>query len=343
MRLTRRSCLLLGGGTLALGAGGLAWADRPGVTDGPIRIEVRAYPLGRFAAGAGDERRLGVLEFRSGLELQADYDGFGGFSGLWRSPDGSELVAISDNAQWLTARIATAGPNLSGLTDFVMAPILGGDGRPLRRTSSYDTEALALAGATAYLGVERTQEVLRFNWAKDGVAGRAQPVPVPAGLREWPRNKGIEALGVAPTRSPLAGALVIVSERARWEEDRPTEGFILTGPRQGAFEVLRSDGYEITDLAFRPSGDMLILERRFTIFRGVAARIRRIGAEGIRPGALLDGPVLFEADAGYQIDNMEGLALHRNAAGETILTLISDNNFSVLQRTLLMEFALMED
>jgi hypothetical protein len=37
---------------------------------------------------------------------------------------------------------------------------------------------------------------------------------------------------------------------------------------------------------------------------------------------------------------MEGIAAHRSASGETILTLISDDNFSALQRTLLMQFAL---
>jgi hypothetical protein len=48
----------------------------------------------------------------------------------------------------------------------------------------------------------------------------------------------------------------------------------------------------------------------------------------------------MEADLGYQIDNMEGLAMHRNAQGETILTLVSDDNFSPVQRTLLLQFAL---
>jgi hypothetical protein len=36
---------------------------------------------------------------------------------------------------------------------------------------------------------------------------------------------------------------------------------------------------------------------------------------------------------------MEGLTLHRDGA-ETVVTLISDDNFSPLQRTLLLEFAL---
>jgi hypothetical protein len=86
---------------------------------------------------------------------------------------------------------------------------------------------------------------------------------------------------------------------------------------------------------------MLLLERRFVPLFGIAFRIRRVPLATIRPGALLDGEVLIEADLGYQIDNMEALAVHR-AGGRTILTLFSDNNFSILQRTLILRFALDE-
>ena len=57
-------------------------------------------------------------------------------------------------------------------------------------------------------------------------------------------------------------------------------------------------------------------------------------------GSAVDGPVLMEADLGYEIDNMEGLAVHRAANGDTVLTLVSDDNFSVIQRTLLLQFTL---
>ena len=43
---------------------------------------------------------------------------------------------------------------------------------------------------------------------------------------------------------------------------------------------------------------------------------------------------------GFQIDNMEGLSVHRDARGALVLTLISDDNFSPLQRTLLLQFTL---
>ena len=75
-----------------------------------------------------------------------------------------------------------------------------------------------------------------------------------------------------------------------------------------------------------PSGDVLLLERRFTWLTGIAMRLRRIASSDIVPGALVDGPALMVADMAYQIDNMEGLSAHTGPDGGTILTMISDMN-----------------
>ena len=42
----------------------------------------------------------------------------------------------------------------------------------------------------------------------------------------------------------------------------------------------------------------------------------------------------------FNIDNMEGIAVHKSRNNETIVTLISDDNFNFFQRTLLMQFKL---
>lgn len=341
--LSRRSLLGFGAAALGCAAAARMASAEPKGTDEPVSIEVRATPLDHFSAGDKERRVFGALTFRAGLDLRSAYEGFGGLSGLWRSADGRSIVALTDNAQWLTALVATANGRLSGLADVVMAPILGADGRPLRHTRAYDTEALAIANGVAYVGIERVHEVRRFDWARDGIRAKGQPVAVPPEAKRLPSNKSLEAIGVAPPKHPLAGAVIAIAEQARPGESTPTRGFILTGPRKGAFDVARSDEYDITDLAFLPSGEMLLLERRFSILRGPAARIRRIGADAIAPGATVDGPAIFEADAGYQIDNMEGIALHQDASGTTIVTLVSDDNFSPLQRTLMLEFALSDD
>jgi len=69
-------------------------------------------------------------------------------------------------------------------------------------------------------------------------------------------------------------------------------------------------------------------------------RIRRIPVAELKPGKLIEGEVLLEATDRLNIDNMEAIAVHRSRAGETILTLMSDDNYSPLQRSLIMQFAL---
>jgi len=69
-------------------------------------------------------------------------------------------------------------------------------------------------------------------------------------------------------------------------------------------------------------------------------RIRRISPAELNPGTLIEGEVLLEAADNLNIDNMEAIAVHRSASGETILTLMSDDNFSPLQRSLIMQFAM---
>lgn len=340
MRLTRRSVLFGGAAAVAVGAGGVALAQRPSAVLAPTALAVRATAIDRFSVADPDRRRFGALTFRSGLVLTSDTGGFGGFSGLSRSADGRQIIAVADNAQWLTARVETSDGHLSGLSNAIVAPIVGADGRPLRRTRHYDTEGFTLAGGTAYVSVERDHAVMRFDWAQGGVRSRGQQIAIPAEARDLPSNSGLEALGVAPPRTPIAGALVAIAERAAGG-DAPTLGFILTGPRAGTFKVSRSGDYDVTDLAFLPGGDLLLLERRFSLFGGLNARIRRIRGDAIRAGALLDGPVVFETEPSQQVDNMEGMAVHEEA-GEAIVTLISDDNFRSFQRTLLLEFALRE-
>ena len=45
----------------------------------------------------------------------------------------------------------------------------------------------------------------------------------------------------------------------------------------------------------------------------------------------------------YQIDNMEGLDVWRRGDGALIVSIISDDNHSILQRNLYLEFKLLEE
>ena len=59
---------------------------------------------------------------------------------------------------------------------------------------------------------------------------------------------------------------------------------------------------------------------------------------------MITGVTLLDVGADtHEIDNMEGLAVHTDATGTVVLTLVSDDNFnSYLQRSVLLQFALTE-
>jgi hypothetical protein len=304
-------------------------------------ITMRAQPLPSFDTRHPGQRQFGLLEYRGGLVLKSDFSEFGGLSALRVQPDGAKFIALSDHGWWLRGRFTYEGTRPTGIADAEMAPILGGDGKPLYARRWYDTESIAQDGGTLYVGIERVNRIVKLDYGHDGLLARAQPIDIPVGVRTLPNNKGLEALVFVPRHLPLGGTLVAISERGLDRSGNLT-GFLIGGPRPGTFALRRSADYDVSDAALLPGGDILVLERKFSWTTGLFIRIRRIALAQLKPGALVDGPVLFEADLGYEIDNMEGLSVHRAMSGELVLSLISDDNFSALQRTLLLQFTLVE-
>jgi hypothetical protein len=308
--------------------------------DPSAKIEVRARPITAFEPGDPQRTRFGALTFRGGLELTSPHPHFGGLSAIRLEADGARFLSVSDKGHWLRGRIVYDGKRPVSIADAEMAPVLGHDGKPLAARGWYDTEALARDGDTVWLGIERVNRIVRLDVGRDGLSARAQPVPIPPGIAKLPHNKGLECLEFVPAGLPLARTLIAISERGL-DDAGNIKGFLLQGSQRSEFSVRRIGDFDVTDCAVTPKGDLLVLERSFSRLRGAGMRIRRVPLASLTPGATVDGPALIEADMGYQIDNMEGLSVHRDA-GALVLTLISDDNFSMIQRTLLLQFTLDE-
>jgi hypothetical protein len=325
-----------------------ATADEFSVTV-PVSIEVNARPLPSFDTRDRSRVRFGSLEYRSGLVLTSRFRGFGGLSGLRLDQKGERFIAVGDKGSWFTGRIAYNGREMTGLDDVEASPILGPDGRPITARGWFDTESIALDGSLVYVGLERVNQVLRFDFAKGFTRAAGEIVALPPAARKLPFNKGLEALVVVPKGFALAGTLIAISERGL-DADGNIIGFLVGGKTQGKFEgkfegqfgVRRTENFDVSDAVLLPSGDLLLLERKFSLLGGIGIRIRRIALGAVVPGAVIDGPSIFNADLGNEIDNMEGIDAHVTAEGETVLTLVSDDNFSMIQRNLLMQFTLVE-
>jgi hypothetical protein len=316
----------------------VAQTDRHG-DSGPVRVEIKAEPIDAFEPGESGRVRFGPLEFRGGLQLTSPYKDFGGLSALRLFADGANFISLTDKGHWLKGRIAYASGRPVGIQDAEMAPILGRDGRPLAARGWYDTESIAIDGGTLYVGIERVNRIVRFDYGRSGLLARGQPIAIPAGISSLPNNRGLECLEFIPRSTPAGGTLVAISERGL-DSTGNLRGFLIGGKTPGEFSVARHNDFDISDCAVLPDRDLMLLERRFTWTTGIAVRLRRVPLDALAPGAVVDGKEILTADMGYQIDNLEGLSVHRDSNGETLLTMVSDDNFSRLQRTILLQFAL---
>ncbi|WP_309086215.1 esterase-like activity of phytase family protein [Chelativorans sp.] len=321
---------------------GLAFLPQATARDAPLQnLSIDTRPIANFRIGSS-EKRFGPLEFIGGLEMVSRGRDFGALSSFRFLTSDGQFIGVADTGFWFFGRIShDEDGRPSGVADFKMSPILDGVGNTGEKWTT-DAEAIAVRGDLVAVGFERRHRIAEFRLEPNqmGAPTGNRDFLVPA--RELRTNRGFETIAFAPEDSPLAGALVAVAERSI-DEKGDVFAAVLDGPLKGIFTVARRDEFDITDGAFLPDGDLLLLERSFSMSSGVAMRLRRITAETIRPDGVADGPVLFAADMSYQIDNMEALDVWQRPDGATMVSLMSDDNHSILQRNLYLEFRLVEE
>ena len=190
--------------------------------------------------------------------------------------------------------------------------------------------------------LERVNQVLRFDFSKGFTRARGEVVPLPPAVRKLPYNKGLEALVMVPKGLPLAGTLIAISERGL-----DADGNLIAFPdrRAGTRAVQRPPHRQFRRQRRGAAAARAICCCWSGNFPGSTASASGSAASrstSLAPGAVVDGPAIFEADLGQEIDNMEGIDAHVTEEGDTVLTMVSDDNFSMIQRTLLLQFTLVE-
>lgn len=328
MTLRRRAWIL----ALTLGSLSLP-ASAYDVAPKPLTIEARNVP---FSTGEDAKNTVGKLVHRGTLRLTSPDGDFGGLSGLVVSADGTRFLAITDASHWVTGKLSYRDGRLSGASGIEIGPLIGPDGAAL---SGKMGDAEGLGGALdgdVYVSFEGRHRIWRYDYAGDGMRGHATVVATPAELQGAPSNKGLEGITLlndgrllALTESYLDGAGNI-------------RGWVLKEGAEAVPVLLKErPPFDLTDVRQLANGDVLTLERRFSTVGGVGFQMRRIPSPAFTAGEVLDGEVIADAGMNFMIDNMEGLSVRAAANGETLLYIVSDDNFNTpLQQTLLMMFEL---
>lgn len=311
----------------------------------PFSVDVKAEIFTTFEPSKPNQQIFGPLTFKGGAALLGDSRAFGGLSGIQVVNQGRRLIAISDSGYWLTAKITRDdNQRFKALKNVKMIKIYSGAG-PRGAVDKYyrDAEGLARLDNKLYVSFEGAHTISEYGYTKTGLLLDPRVLKLPDSLKKSQQNKGMEALAHAPLGTALEGHLVTILERGGRRHE-PTYGWIInpqgTSDKEGRFTLQRDSLFDITGAEFLKNGDLLVLERRFTLATGAGMRLRLIKADELKKDATITGKVVFEAGLSHRIDNMESVSIYENEAGETILAFISDDNHSVLQRTIFLEFLL---
>ncbi|MBU1210457.1 MAG: esterase-like activity of phytase family protein [Alphaproteobacteria bacterium] len=346
-----RTPIACGAALAALLAGSFAVIDRSTAEPKPdpralgVReITVTATPIRTFDRTDSARYRFGKFTFLGGLRLSSPEKSFGGWSGIAIDPDGRNLIAVSDAGLWMTARLGHDDGRPATFENARTGPLKAMSGSPLGRERDRDAEAVELVAGTTKKGqlliaFEQNHRIGRFDIGPGGVAPPTSYIRPDNSRGTMDGLKGFEAMTILTT-GRYRGSIVAIAEHLHDSSGNHT-GWFWTGAKANAFTLTDIGGYDIIGMAELPGGDLVLLERRFNWLEGIKMRLRRVALAELKPGAKIEGEVLLEATMAQDIDNMEGLSIHQDQAGSTILTLISDDNFNQLfQRTILLQFKL---
>jgi len=305
----------------------------------PLSLQTSDYPLcgdENACPRIGKVRILGTLMIPSrtvnGLRLAS-------LSGLAWDDDEGILYAVSDHGALFGLRPKIRGDQLVGLTLTSSAALVDPKTRKPVRYRRSDAEGLEIINgrnsrkgdAELIVSFEGEPRVARHR--PDGSVISEVPLSPPLNdIHQLRYNKMYEAVCMHPREG------ILVAPEAPLNTDPGTTRLYRTDARSWKLPPSRG---AIVDMACLPNGDVLLMEREFSpITLHIVVTLRRLV---LRQPVPFDQPLehevvaTFDNHEGLNLDNFEGLTRHRGNR----FFMISDDNDTLLQRTLLVYFEIL--
>lgn len=274
-------------------------------------------------------RQVGALEFVGAWELQSRNDNFGGISALTALENG-RFVGIGD-----TGTVIGFGLTDKARTDRPFIAPLPNLNNPEQTYKDRDSEGIAYDSDSGqfWVSFESHHAIRRYSPSFARQTGEVHP----AEMQDWPNNRGAESIIRLKD-----GRFIVIAESV---DDGVHPALLFSGDpvERGSnitkFNFRPPSGYRVTDGVQLPDGRIAILTRSIGFPQGFSAKVLLLASADILRNSIVSAKVIATLAPPLLVDNLEGIAVTHKAK-DTFLWLISDNNFSIIQRTILMKFRL---
>jgi hypothetical protein len=281
-------------------------------------------------------RLIGVLQLANvspgGIKISE-------LSGLAWDNDEQVLHAVSDQGYLLHLEPIFK----NGIIDDILLSgkhaLLGKSGKPLHGDNA-DSEGMDIINSNnnirgdseLIISFERNPRIERYS-PQGVLLGYYALPPELASIKNYQhKNKALESVTLHPEYG-----IVTVSERPL-KHDGAFTLFSLGGDTW-TYTPLDPDASAITSIAIDANGDFIILERIYSgLLSTFSIAIRQLLFSGRVDKPEIKTLALLKQDDGFLIDNFEGLTPH---TGKRFF-MVSDDNNSMFQKTLLMYFEILE-
>ena len=284
-----------------------------------------------FAMGSDAQLPSGA-QLVSAYRWHGDAEAFGGFSGIEVSDDGSTFVAITDRSHVTRGVITREDGVITQVAHSKLEKLRSPRGVPLTGIWA-DSEGLAIApDGTVTVSFEIAHRTVSYTSGQK----RGRDLPANPATDNMVANSSQEALAVGPD-----GTLYMIPEG----DGAETTPHVVYRLRPGAskwespFTIPRYRPYVPVGADIGPDGRLYVLERHLSSIFGFTSRVRRFD---MKPDGLSNETILLESDVGAH-DNLEGLAVWRDADGLIRLTMVSDDNFKFFQVTEIVEYVVPDE
>jgi hypothetical protein len=288
-----------------------------------------------------------ALEYDTNRKDKAVPETFGGLSSMIvRSQDAGMLTfeVITDQGFFTVLDVPNAmaaALNLSGTSPAVMLATRGPDGVALSGGNNVDSEGLARTPEGRMISLERNHRLLRVTDAAAFGGQATKPGPNLTGFDGLEPNGGMEALTALPDGRYLASAEFGRGDQgpdAKFKAPYWVFSLDQQGPIAPLAHFTNKGGFGVTEARVMDT-DLWLLRREYDFTTKInKARLERCPLAGVMSGV----PVCtleLELAPPFVMDNYEGLEIFKQpGTGDLYFYILSDDNFSAEQRTIMLAF-----